>query len=80
LGHLQDVEGQVVRLDKDFFWAISPEQANDVYNTPRDFTVGQLSECLGNLEAIVSDPTRATSFALVWLGELVKAIGHSVVR
>jgi len=80
LSHLQEIEGPKVRLDRDYFWAISPDQAYDVYNDPNDFTVGQLSECLSNLEAIVADPTRATSFAFVWLGELVKAIGQSVVQ
>jgi hypothetical protein len=80
LSHLQEIEGPNVRLDRDYFWAISPDQAYDVYNDPHDFTVGQLSECLSNLEAIVADPTRATSFALAWLGELLKAIGQSVVQ
>lgn len=80
LSHLQELAGPTVRLDRDYFWAIPPDQASDVYNEPHDFTVGQLSECLSNLEAIVADPSRATSFALVWLGELLKAIGQSVVR
>ncbi len=80
LDHLQAIEGPEARLDRDYFWAISPEQSYNVYNDPHDFTVGQLSECLSNLEAIVTDRSRATSFALVWLGELVKAIGQSVVQ
>lgn len=80
LSRLQEIEGPEVRLDRDYFWAISPDQSYDVYNDPHDFTVGQLSECLSNIVAIVADRSRATSFALVWLGGLVKAIGQSVVQ
>jgi hypothetical protein len=80
LNHLQEIEGPEVRLDRDYFWAISPDQIYDVYNDPHDFTVGQLSECLHNLESIVADPSKTTVFALVWLGEISKAVGQSVVR
>jgi hypothetical protein len=80
LDHLERTEGERVSLDKDHFWAISPEQAYDVFNEPSDFTVGQLTECLENLEAIIGDPSRVNSYALVWLADLMRAVGHAVVR
>ncbi len=80
LEHVEALVGPEVRLDKDYFWTISPEQAYDVYHSPQDFTIGQLSECVDHLTTITVDPSRATSFALVWLGELSKAIGQAVTQ
>jgi len=80
LQHLESVEGEAVLLDKDYFWEIAQEQLYDVYNEPTTFTVGQLSECLEHVEQLVEDPSRATSFALVWLAELLKSAGQTVIR
>jgi hypothetical protein len=80
LDDLQRAEGERVSLDRDYFWTIGPEQAYDVFNEPSDFTVGQLTECLENLEAIVADPSRVNSYALVWLADLIRGGGHTVIR
>lgn len=79
LDHVEQLEGESVAIDKDFFWAISPDQLYDVFHEPSDFTVGQLSECLERAEAIVAQPTDATSYGLVWLAELIRAVGYGVV-
>jgi len=80
LDHLQSVEGSEVRLDKDYYWSIPVEQRYDVYNPPTDLTIGQLSECLTNLEQLRDDPSQTTSYALVWLADLMRAVGEAVVR
>lgn len=80
LDHLEAIEGASVALDIDHFWRIAPEQLFNVYNEPNDFTIGQLAECLESLAQIADDPARATSFALVWLADLLHAIGQTVVR
>ncbi len=80
LDHLESVEGDALLVDKDYYWAIAPEQLYDAYTEPSTFTVGQLSECLENLEQIVEDPSRSTSFALVWLADLLRSAGHTVTR
>lgn len=77
---LEALEGQVVHLDADYFWAIPAPQQYDVYKEPSELTIGQLSECLENVSSIVDDPTIATSYGLVWLAELARAIGQTVVR
>ncbi|WP_129667612.1 hypothetical protein [Phytoactinopolyspora endophytica] len=79
LEHVARYEGEVVAIDKDYYWSIAPEQLYDVFNEPSGLTIGQLTECLENLDAIVADPTRATSHALTWLADLTRAIGHAVV-
>jgi hypothetical protein len=80
LDHLESVEGDAVLVDKDYYWAIAPEQLYDAYTEPSTFTVGQLSECLENLEQVVEDPSRSTSFALVWLADLLRSAGQTVTR
>ncbi|GLY33851.1 hypothetical protein [Kineosporia sp. NBRC 101731] len=80
LDHLEGIEGEVVLLDPDFFWAISPEQVYDVFNEPSEFTVGQLTECLKHLEEIVEDPSRSLSYGLVWLADVIRAAGAASVR
>ena len=80
LDHLESVEGDALLVDKDYYWAIAPEQLYDAYTEPSTFTVGQLSECLENLEQIVEDPSRSTSFALVWLADLLRSAGQTVTR
>lgn len=79
LEHLEGIEGDSLFLDKDYFWAISPEQLYDVFHEPSDFTIGQLSECLERVEAIIEQPADVTSYGLVWLAELMRAAGHVVV-
>lgn len=78
--HLETLEGNEVPLDKNYFWAVTPEQLYDVVNPPSDLTIGQLSECLANLEALEEQPQDAISYALVWLADVLRAAGHSVVR
>lgn len=80
LRHLETMQGPVVVLDADFYWAISPEQRVDVYSEPSEFTIGQLTDCLENVSGIVEDPSRSTSYALVWLADLLRAVGEATVR
>jgi hypothetical protein len=80
LDHLESVEGDVILIDKDYFWAIVPEQLYNAYAEPSTFTIGQLSECVENLERQVEDPSQSISFALVWLADLLRSAGQTVVR
>lgn len=80
LAHVERSEGAEVALEKDYFWAIAPEQLYDVYNEPSELTIGQLTESLDNLRAIIDDPSTSISYALVWLADLMRAIGQTVVR
>ena len=42
--------------------------------------IGQVSESLEDLESIVADPELAISYGLVWLADVMRAVGHSVVK
>ncbi|MFD0883366.1 hypothetical protein ACFQ08_02170 [Streptosporangium algeriense] len=66
---------QVLEIDKEEFWSVPQDQAYDVYNEPRDLTIGALSESWGYLEDMLSDPDRVVGYGFVWLSEVLRAIG-----
>ena len=80
LSHLEAIEGPVVAIEKDMFWAIPAEQRNNVYAEPTDFTVGQLTESLQRVDRIVAGSSPVTSYALVWLADILRAAGEAVVE
>jgi hypothetical protein len=80
LDRLATSSGAAVVLDKDMFWAIPAEHRANVYTEPTEFTVGQLTESLQNISRVVDDPSTATSYALVWLADLLRAAGEAVVE
>lgn len=75
LQHLREVVGDQVDLPFDHFWSLPADQTRDVYNEPHDFTIGQLSESLEWLIAIDSDGGRALNHDLIYLADLLRAIG-----
>lgn len=80
LQHVEEVEGPQIQLDSDYFWSIPAERLYDVYHEPSALTVGQLTESLGHLERVINEPGTATSYGLVWLADLLRAVGQSVVK
>ncbi|WP_136706756.1 hypothetical protein [Agromyces sp. H66] len=80
LDHLEEIGGDVVEVDEDYFWSVAPEQLYSLYEKPTEHTVGSLSDSLENVTEI-ADGTRATiSYGLVWLADILGAVGRNVVR
>ncbi|QTF73197.1 hypothetical protein [Arthrobacter woluwensis] len=69
---------EVVDLGEDYFWSIPPTSQTDV-NADPDLTVGQYSECLEHLESVVEDPENAIGYSLVWLADVLRAVGAQEV-
>lgn len=67
-------------LDTDYFWAIPREQRNDPCSKPSELTIGQLTESLDNVERMVSDHDSTLAYGLVWLSDVLRAVGEEVVR
>ncbi|MEU1881339.1 hypothetical protein ABZ470_28880 [Streptosporangium sp. NPDC020072] len=67
--------GQVVEINAEEFWSVPRDQAYDVYNEPRDLTIGALSDSWGYLDDMLSDPDRVVGYGFVWLSEVLRAIG-----
>lgn len=70
---------QTVKIDGDYFWSVPPGVQADMHTGPPELTVGQYSECVDNLEAVVRDPESAVGYGLVWLADVLRAVGaHEV--
>lgn len=78
LGHLEATAGPQVVLDHDYFWSVPPEDRYGVYEEPSEFTVGQLSECLSNIAAVAERGDQTAVYALVWVGEVLQALGEQL--
>ncbi|MFI5709913.1 hypothetical protein [Kribbella sp. NPDC051620] len=64
-----------MEIDKEAFWSVPPDQIYDVYNQPQDLTIGMLSESWSHLEDMLSNPDRVVGHGLIWLAEVLRAIG-----
>jgi hypothetical protein len=80
LDHLESTVGGVVELDRDMFWAVPPDALYDVYQEPGELTIGQLTESRDNIARVLEDQDSALSYGLVWLADVLRAVGHEVVR
>lgn len=80
MAHVHEVSGPEIRLENDMFWAIPSDSLYDVYNEPKDLTIGQLSESWEFLVALLAAPSANISYGLVWLADVLRAIGIAVVQ
>jgi hypothetical protein len=76
IARLRAAGGPTFRLDRDYYWSIPQDQVFDVYSNPEGLTIGQVSECLDWLEGLRADHERALPYHLVWLGDVLHAIGY----
>ncbi|MFE7636808.1 MULTISPECIES: hypothetical protein [unclassified Kitasatospora] len=70
--------GDTVALDKDYFWSVPPDGLYDVYRAPDELTIGQLSESWQHLTGLLAEPDRAVGYHLVWLADVLRAIGQDI--
>ncbi|MDX3770705.1 hypothetical protein OG963_02705 [Streptomyces sp. NBC_01707] len=80
LQHIEASAGSAVALEHDYFWSVPGDELYDVANEPRTITIGQLSESWQHLEDLLSDPNRAVDHHLVWLADVLRAIGQPAVQ
>lgn len=76
LTHVESQYGESLDVPYDFFWV----SGGDAYNspTPPAPTVGQISETWENLaRSRIGDGDSTINYELVWLGDVLRAIGHS---
>lgn len=80
LDHVEELEGEVVHLKHDYFWAIDSEQRFDVYSEPTEHTIGSLETSLTEVLRMLDGRSEPVSYGLVWLADVLDAIGREVVR
>lgn len=80
LEHLASIEGDVISIDRDFFWSIPAEELYNVYSPPQRLTIGQLSDSWANLARSLEAEEMVTAYDLVWLADVLRSVALSIVR
>ncbi|MFI5639509.1 hypothetical protein ACIA8H_19115 [Streptomyces goshikiensis] len=76
LQHIEASAGSAVALEHDYFWSVPGDELYDVPNEPGTITIGQLSESWQHLEDLLANPNRVVGHHLVWLADVLRAIGQ----
>ncbi len=76
--HLERSGHTEIDVDSDYYWSIPNQKLYSVYEEPSGFTVGQLSEDLENVRAVVVGSKPPIAYALVWVSALLRFIGSKI--
>lgn len=76
---LRDIEKEGTReidLSKDYYWSIPANERYDPYNSPKDLTLGQLSEDWKETLRIVNDSQPPAVYQLEWISALLRYVAE----
>ncbi|MEU0784662.1 hypothetical protein ABZ341_24190 [Streptomyces sp. NPDC006173] len=76
--HVEASAGPTLSLKEDLFWSVPIDELYDVGSEPRALTLGQLSQSWQHLEELLARPDQAVGHHLVWLADVIRAIGQDV--
>lgn len=79
INHLEEKVGEEVILDQDMFWEIPSDQRFNIYEKPHEFTIGQIEDSFSSIEKLANNPESASSYGLVWLADVLRAVGEKIV-
>ncbi|GAA3204015.1 hypothetical protein ACFO1B_42635 [Dactylosporangium siamense] len=79
IDHVARNSGTGLTVSRDYFWSIPASERYDVYAVPGEFTIGRVSESLANLQGMLEDESKALGYGLVWLADVLRAIGDEAV-
>lgn len=79
LDYLDETGRPVLPIEDDFYWSIPRESLFDPYQEPSGFLLEQLSFDLERLEKIREGENDPVGYSLVWLGNVLRAIGERTV-
>ena len=78
---LAESEGDTIALQRDYFWSIvDPSKLYDVYESPGEPSIGQLTESWQHIQQVLADEANAIPHTLVWLADIIRALGHDQTR
>lgn len=69
--------GSTAAMEADFYWSVDPASALDPYERP-ELTLGSLSDACAELELLVSGKADPVPHHLVWVGDVLRALGATV--
>ncbi len=76
LRYLEEAGRSEFVIEDDYYWNVPAAELYEPYLEPPKLSFGQLSHDLERLESIWSGKDEPIGLALVWLGDVLKAIGN----
>lgn len=77
LTQIEEKNKDALELSVDFYWDISSEEIYDPYKTPRDFSLGQLSDDWHVIAKLHENSSNLVVYDLKRISEILKAISLS---
>ncbi|MFI7368344.1 hypothetical protein ACIBO4_40015 [Streptomyces sp. NPDC050149] len=78
LRHIEASAGPTLTLREDLFWSVSADELYSVGAEPQVLTIGKLSESWQHVEDLLAHQDRAVGYHLVWLADVMRAIGQDI--
>ena len=71
-----ETEGSSVEIADDYYWDVPEKYRYQVYESPAELTVGQLTDDWNELRRISCDEVDPFPYALVWAASILRRIGE----
>ncbi|GGO16513.1 hypothetical protein IEI92_28155 [Microbispora bryophytorum] len=78
INHITGESRTEITISNEYFWSVPSPEIYKAYEQPTGLTIGQISESWDNLQRMVEDDG-VIDWGLVWLGEVLRAIGHETI-
>src|SRR5262245_3699523 len=78
IDHLQKSGYRCLDLNVDGYWEIPEKLRFEMYETPKDFTIGKISDDLDQIESVLAGEREPIAYALVWLASCLRAVGTRI--
>jgi hypothetical protein len=79
VSHVAGKSATELPVNQDYFWSIPAAERYDVCSQPSELTIGQVTESWENLRGLLQDDSKALGYGLVWLSDVLRAIGDEAV-
>lgn len=80
IDHVDDLHGQTVVLNAEYYWHISEDERFNMELTPSSLDIGKLTEDWERLNDIRLAKHEPIGYAFVWLSEILRTIGEQHVH
>ncbi|MEU7888655.1 hypothetical protein AB0B54_24390 [Microbispora bryophytorum] len=78
MNHVTGESRTEITISNEYFWSVPSPEIYNAYEQPTGLTIGQISESWDNLQRMVEDDG-VIGWGLVWLGDILRAIGHETI-
>ena len=72
--YLEATDRASIEIENDYYWKIDRDELVDTEKPPQDVTLGQLSDDMRELRAIVSGDAPPVGLALEWYSAVLRAV------